>query len=407
MDAHTETATVEAPEAEVSNPVDSIPEESSATDVSFLDAIDQAFDSIGKPTEEAQEPVAEEPAKAEEEVAEAVTEEPKVEEAKEEPKEEAKEEPKEEADPIESLTESIGDDWTPKAANRFKELKSELKTSRSELDELRQLTKEQTSKLEEMAALVENKDIDSLQEQLQEYEKKQAFTDLENTEAYVKTITDPINDVLDEAVAISDHYDVDGDVLIDILAIESAEDQDAALEHHFPEMSARDKARVYRMIETIDPILDQRQDMIENVDQALQEAEALEEQRSQAALAEKVQLRQNVSRNVVQRVKEKLPFLTGIDDVNLSEIEQKAAELDPTVVHPVDFAYGAVAAELLPKVVRQYFSSQKEVEALMDKLSEYEEAEPTMSGAPATDSGNVSKANADLSFEDAIAAALG
>ena len=77
------------------------------------------------------------------------------------------------------------------------------------------------------------------------------------------------------------------------------------------------------------------------------------------------------------------------------------------MVHPVDFAYGAVAAELLPKVVRQYFSSQKEVEALMDKLSEYEEAEPTMSGAPATDGGNVSKANADMSFEDAIAAALG
>ena len=77
------------------------------------------------------------------------------------------------------------------------------------------------------------------------------------------------------------------------------------------------------------------------------------------------------------------------------------------VVHPVDFAYGAVAAELLPKIVRQYFSSQKEVEALMTKLAEYEEAEPTMSGAPATDGSNVSKANADLSFEDAIAAALG
>ena len=78
MDAHTETATVEAPEAEVSNPVDSIPEESSTNDVSFLDAIDQAFDNIGKPTEETQESVAEEPAKAEEEVAEAVTEEQKL-----------------------------------------------------------------------------------------------------------------------------------------------------------------------------------------------------------------------------------------------------------------------------------------------------------------------------------------
>tara|TARA_R100001510_G_C7656636_1_gene216882 strand:- start:8163 stop:9374 length:1212 start_codon:yes stop_codon:yes gene_type:complete len=403
MDAHTETATVEAPEAEVSNPVDSIPEESSATDVSFLDAIDQAFDSIGKPTEEAQEPVAEEPAKTEEEVAEAVTEEPKVEEAKEEPKEEVQEE----VDSLESLTESIGDDWTPKAANRFKELKSELKTSRSELDELRQLTKEQTSKLEEMSAMVENKDIEALQEKLASYEQDRAFNDLESTEAYQQAVSEPINEILDAASSVADHYDVNPDILIDILALENAEDQDTALEEYFPNMSTRDKAKIYRMIEDIDPILKQREEMFENIDVALNEAKALEEERQKADLAERVQLRQNVTKNVVNRVKEKLPFLSGLDDVNLSEIQEKAAELDPTVVHPVDFAYGAVAAELLPKIVRQYFSSQKEVEALMDKLSEYEEAEPTMSGAPATDGSNVSKANANLSFEEAIAAALG
>jgi hypothetical protein len=40
----------------------------------------------------------------------------------------------------------------------------------------------------------------------------------------------------------------------------------------------------------------------------------------------------------------------------------------------------------------------------MNKLSEYEGAEPTMSGAPATDSS--SKARGDMSFEDAISAAL-
>ena len=90
----------------------------------------------------------------------------------------------------------------------------------------------------------------------------------------------------------------------------------------------------------------------------------------------------------------------------MSEIQEKASELDPTVVHPVDFAYGAVAAELLPKIVRQYFSSQKEVEALMDKLSQYEEAEPTMSGTPATDKSNISRSNDGMSFEEAIAAAF-
>jgi hypothetical protein len=301
---------------------------------------------------------------------------------------------------------SLGEDWTPKAANRFKELKSELKSNRSELEELRQLSKEQTSKLEEMAALVENKDIDSLQQQIEQYETQKAFTDLESTEAYIENITKPINELMDEASNISDHYDVDNEVLIDIMGLEDADEQDAALDKFFPEMSSRDKAKVYRIIDAVDPILQNRQNMIDNVDVALNEAKALEEQRNNAELAERVQLRQNVTKNVVQRVQEKLPFLAGIEDINLPEIQEKASELDPTVVHPVDFAYGAVAAELLPKIVRQYFSSQKEVESLMDKLSQYEEAEPTMSGTPATDKPNASNVNDGMSFEDAIAAAF-
>jgi hypothetical protein len=211
---------------------------------------------------------------------------------------------------------------------------------------------------------------------------------------------------MDEASSISDHYDVDNEVLIDIMGLEDADEQDAALDKFFPEMSSRDKAKVYRIIDAVDPILQNRQNMIDNVDVALNEAKALEEQRQSAELAEKVQLRQNVTKNVVQRVQEKLPFLAGIEDINLSEIQEKASELDPTVVHPVDFAYGAVAAELLPKIVRQYFSSQKEVDSLMDKLSQYEEAEPTMSGTPATDKPNASNVNDGMSFEDAIAAAF-
>jgi hypothetical protein len=394
MDAHTDTAAVEAPVAEVTSAIESLPsEESVESSQSFMEAIDQAL------SPQAVTPVAEE-----------APQEP-VEEPKEEPVEEVKEEPTEETseestDPIEQLTENFGDDWTPKAANRFKELKSELKSNRSELEELRQLSKEQTSKLEEMAALVENKDIDSLQQQIEQYETQKAFTDLESTEAYIENITKPINELMDEASNISDHYDVDNEVLIDIMGLEDADEQDAALDKFFPEMSSRDKAKVYRIIDAVDPILQNRQNMIDNVDVALNEAKALEEQRQSAELAEKVQLRQNVTKNVVQRVQEKLPFLAGIEDINLSEIQEKASELDPTVVHPVDFAYGAVAAELLPKIVRQYFSSQKEVDSLMDKLSQYEEAEPTMSGTPATDKPNASNVNDGMSFEDAIAAAF-
>ena len=88
----------------------------------------------------------------------------------------------------------------------------------------------------------------------------------------------------------------------------------------------------------------------------------------------------------------------------MSSIESKAADLDPSVVHPVDFAYNSVASQILPTIVREYLSSRAEAEVLMSKLAEYEGAEPTMSGSPTSDS--ASARSSDMSFEDAISAAL-
>ena len=96
-------------------------------------------------------------------------------------------------------------------------------------------------------------------------------------------------------------------------------------------------------------------------------------------------------------------FLGGVDGLDMSAVQQKVSEIDPDLVHPVDFAYNAVAAQLLPVIVKQYISSRKDVDGLMDKLASYEDAEPTMSGTPSSDSTSPSR---DLSFEEAISAAL-
>jgi len=407
MDAHSETATVEAPVAEQpTDALESLPEQSSESNVSFMDAIENAFNPKPEPTPE---PVSEEPPKQEaqpEVQAEEQAATKNVKEVTEEVKQEVAED-EEDEEPVESLTENL-QDWTPKAANRFKELKSELKNNRSELEELKQLTKEQTSQLMEMASLVEDRDIDALKDKVAKYEEQQAFTDLESTEAYKEVISEPLNNILDQAIAISDHYDVEGDVIIDIMSLDNPELQDEALDQHFPNMSARDKAKVYRMIEDIEPILAQRQEMYENVDIALNEAKALEEEKINNELAEKVRVRQSVSKNVVQRVKEKLPFITGLEGVDLDGIQEKASSLDPAVVHPVDFAYGSVAGDLLPRVVQEFFTLQKENENLLSKLAEYEEAEPTMSGASVGDGkAKSSGVRGDMSFEEAVSAAFG
>tara|TARA_S200002703_G_scaffold98588_1_gene85248 strand:- start:1537 stop:2733 length:1197 start_codon:yes stop_codon:yes gene_type:complete len=396
MDAPVEAA-VEATEAvEAPTNVDALPDAAEPT--SFEASLEAAFANLDQAPAEP-EPVAEEPPAAEPEP------EPVAEESSEEVQDTGNE-VQESDDPIENLTEDIGDEWTPKAANRFKELKTELKTNRSELEQLRQQSAEYESKIQELTGLAENKDVEQLQERLAEYEQQQALSNLEQTQAYQQAVSQPLEALVEQADQIADKYEVDSDALIDVLSLDDPQEQEEQLSELLPNASDRDKAKIYRIMEDIDPIIQRREQLYENADAALAEAKQLEEQQSAAAAAENAQLRQNITKNVVERVQQKLPFLKGIEGLDMSAIQQKASETDPTVLHPVDHAYNAVSAQVFPTVVRQYLEMRKEVESLTDRLAEYEDAEPAMSGqtkAPAAGAGVSDSA----SFEERVNAALG
>lgn len=394
MDAPVEAA-VEATEA-VESPIEALPDASEPA--SFEASLEAAFANLGQaPAEPEPEPEPEPEAEPEPE--------PVAEESSEEEQDTGNEK-QESDDPIENLTEDIGDEWTPKAANRFKELKTELKTNRSELEQLRQQSKEYESKIQELTGLAENKDVEQLQERLAQYEQQQALSNLEQTQAYQQAVSQPLEALVEQADQIADKYEVDSDALIDVLSLDDPQEQEEQLAELLPNASDRDKARIFRIMEDIDPIIQRREQLYENADAALAEAKQLEEQQSAAAAAEQAQLRQNITKNVVERVQQKLPFLKGIEGLDMSAIQQKASETDPSVLHPVDHAYNAVSAQVFPTVVRQYLEMRKEVEALTDRLAEYEDAEPAMSGqtkAPAAGAGVSDSA----SFEERVNAALG
>ena len=398
MDAPVEA--VEATEAvEAPTNVDALPD---ATEPSSFEAsLEAAFASLDQaPAEPEPEPAAEpepEPAAEPEPVAEESVEQDTGDQESEDPLDSL----------TEDLTEDIGDDWTPKAANRFKELKTELKTNRSELEQLRQQSKEYESKIQELTGLVENKDVEQLQSKLAEYEQQQALSNLEQTQAYQTAVSEPLAALVEQADQIADKYEVDPDALVDIISLDDPQEQEEQLAELLPNASDRDKARIFRIMEEVDPIIQRREQLYQNADEALAEAKQLEEQQLAANAAEQAQLRQNVTKNVVERVQEKLPFLKGIEGLDMQAIQQKAAETDPSVLHPVDHAYNAVSAQVFPTVVRQYLEMRKEVETLTDRLAEYEDAEPAMSGQTKASSVTGSGLSDDMSFEQRVNAALG
>jgi len=124
----------------VADPVDALPE---ASQMDFSSALDAAFANLDLPKDEATaDPVEEAETETETEVAE-------TEETTEVESESAEE--LESFDPTDELGEDVGDDWTPKAAARFKQLKTELKTVTSELEGLRQSSTEKDSKVKELS----------------------------------------------------------------------------------------------------------------------------------------------------------------------------------------------------------------------------------------------------------------
>ena len=119
-------------------------------------------------------------------------------------------------------------------------------------------------------------------------------------------------------------------------------------------------------------------------------------------LAERARERNSAAKNVVARVQKKLPFLSGIEGLDMAAIQAKAAEVDPSVIHPVDYTYNSVSAQILPSIIKEYMGMRKENETLTDRLAEFEGAEPTMSGSAPSSSAK----GEDLSFTERIEAAF-
>jgi hypothetical protein len=365
-----DTATTEA--TPTSDPVAAIPEVGGdAGDFSFEAALEASINAVDAPAEEApvQESVrVEDPKKEEEATPEA------------EAEAEATDPEDGSHDLLDSLDADVGDDWTPKASSAFQRLKTELKSERVEREALTQRAKEAEAKVAELEGVVGSETVETLQQRVQEYENAQLLTNLEQTDAYKEAVMAPLENVFSHVEQLASDHGIDYESLVDAMTIEDATRQEEVVAELMATASDRDKAVFYRLAAEIDPILQRRDNLRNNAAEALNEANLVAEERNKISLAEKAAQRVDVTKNVTQRIKDKVPFLSGFEGLDLEAIQKEAADVDPTVVHSVDFAYQAVAARLLPSMVKEYASSQKLIEELTKQLASYEDAEPKLSG---------------------------
>jgi len=297
-------------------------------------------------------------------------------------------------------------EWSPQAARRFKELKDELKTYKQRSEEYEQTVTQRDARLQELEAIANNPEYENLQTKLAEYEQRTLLTDLENSNAYNTLIREPLMQLVAEADVIADKYGIDGDTLMNVFALTDEAAQEEQLGELLAAASDRDKFRIYKLIEDTRPILEQRRVLHENAAAALEEARQLDEERRSTELVNRVQQRQEAANAVAQKLRDKVTFLSSMEGVDLTQIAKDAALIDPATLDPVNSAYQAMAAKLLPKMAAQYNALQRELDHLTSQLADYDKATPKAGGGSL--SGNSSSASLDnKSFVDAVAAAFG
>lgn len=389
-----DTATIEAPETTPAAALDTLP---TITSSNFVDSIEAAFGGIPEPvipvpdTVEP-EPEKQEPTKPAEPTAPEVTEvtEPVV------------EDPLNELNEIEDTTK----DWTPEAARRFKELKTQNKEFKARLQELETQLKQTEQVANESKALAENPEYQELQKRVQEYETKMIVSRLEESYAFKQAVAEPLNELAVQADTIAQRHSINSDDLFEAIALEDSAAQDERLSELLVDVPERDRAKIYRIIDEVAPILKRREELVSNAEAALREAEELEQEQAKAQLREKATARKDAASKVLDTVKSKIPFITTVDGLDLEAITAHAAETDPSLLDPVQGAYQAMSGKILPKLVPYVMELQKEIDALTDKLAAYAQADPKTGGGSGTEFSS-SKPATEGGFLEAITAQLG
>ena len=406
----TEAPTLEAP-AEAPA-IESIPDASPVED-GFSSAVDRAFGNL--------ETALQTPAKQDKSAKTTTPEPTQVEPGNEETDfgDDSPEAVSEDLPPEDQLDTDL-DDWTPKAAKRFKQLKEERKQYRSEIDELRQKTKEYEAQLQELSGM---ETVDELKGKLAEYEQERMFYNLQSTDAYKQVVDNPLRETIARIEALGQQYGLDVDGIIEIASEENPkEDQprfnpdgttyipkDVRLEELVSSAPLRVQAELLNYIQRVDQIFDRQSELYQNVEEALQEARYLEEEKFKHEAAKAAEQRKLVTQNVVGRLEEKLPFLKEMEGLDLDVVQKKVSSMNPYSMHLVDQQYNAVVAQVFPTLIKDYLSLQKEIDLLTDRLSEYEDAEPGSKNgsngrsAPFKGSSGVNEGN----FIDRVNAALG
>lgn len=292
-------------------------------------------------------------------------------------------------------------DMTDKAGRRFKELRGELKTTRTELESERASRTQLEARLKELEAA--DSSVEELRTKVQEYEQQLSVVKLEATQAYQQEVQQPLQYIVSNIDSIAEKYGINPDALIDAVALSDQAEQDAAFEDLLVGVNERDKLKVYALADELTPVMAQRQKLHDNVNDALAELEEHQQRQEERTSLERMEKRKEINDIVAKKMAQKIPFLKSDESIRFDEVTSKTAETDFESLDDANKVYSYMSGLLVPKLVKQIAQLRSELEQSFDELSDFKKATPSASAG-----GSMSNPSRQpASFLDAINQALG
>jgi acyl-CoA-binding protein len=285
---------------------------------------------------------------------------------------------------VEATTKDVQSEVEPtedKAKIRWKELKqaeTELKTAQRELAELKAKGEEYEQAASEVSELKEQ--LEAIQQEREALDGELYLTRVQSTREWKQYIAEPLSQIIQDAEFYSQRNKTDAGELINALQADSNGDP-AQLENLISDWSERDKTKVWALADNLLQIEKRKGELETNSKAAYEASMERQGKEQQDQYKQYIAQRETAVSEVLPKISEKVFSLLPEDKrPDMNKLQQEVMGYDEW---PENLkVYGILGATVLPDLVDQITSLQKE-------LSDAKENNVKLrGGAPAAAGGN-------------------
>jgi hypothetical protein len=256
----------------------------------------------------------------------------------------------------------------PKAGEKWKALKAELKLAKQEAEAAKAGSKVSPEIETELAELRQKAaEVEVLRQRNEELLRANDRVAVEESDEYISKVKTPYSEMEKALKSLSEHSKVPLDSLIDIITEEDIAKQDSLIEELEGKVGARMAGRVGRIADDYKAVTETKTRLLENAKQTLEQSRI---SRSLAEKQEKERSAQAYRVSTEESFKSYASRIPGFVDStgNLTDLAksvmQKTASMDPSTLDSSDLGYMAFCANSFPEARKAIVRLQEEVKML-------------------------------------------